>query len=83
MVNKNMRNYYKNQYDLGCAIRDYIDAYFDNQVREEELAERLTTVVQVNRDKFFKGNDIALKPKQILGKTRLNVLKQIIEPQWN
>ena len=36
-------------------------------------------VVQANKNKFYKDNEIAKKPKQILGKTRLNVLEQILE----
>lgn len=78
MINTDLRLYYKNQYELGCAIRDYIDAYFDDQVEDEELERNIISVIDANRDKFFKGKDIAQKPKQILGKTRLKVLTQIL-----
>lgn len=78
VVKNDLRLYYKNQYELGCAIRDYIDAYFENKVEDEELEENIALVIEANKDKFFKGDDIAQKPKQILGKTRLKVLKQIL-----
>ena len=36
-------------------------------------------VIQANKNKLYKDNEIAKKPKQILGKTRLNVLEQILQ----
>lgn len=78
-MNKNdIRIYYKNQLELGYALRDYIDAYFQNQVRDAELEEKITLVIEANKDKFYKGDSISQKPKQILGKARLNVLQQIL-----
>lgn len=78
-MNKNdIRLYYKNQLELGYALRDYIDAYFQNQIRDSELEEKITLVIEANKDKFYKGDKISQKPKQILGKTRLNVLQQIL-----
>jgi len=36
-------------------------------------------VIEANKAKFYKDDEIAKKPKQILGKTRLNVLEQILK----
>lgn len=78
MEKKDLRLYYKNQLELGYALRDYIDAYFQNKVLDEDLEDKINNVIEANKDKFYKGNDIAQKPKQILGKTRLNVLYGIL-----
>ncbi len=78
MEKNDIRLYYKNQLELGYALRDYIDAYFQNKVLDKELEEKIISVIEANRDKFYKDNEIAQKPKQILGKTRLNVLQQIL-----
>lgn len=78
MEKSDIRLYYKNQLELGYALRDYIDAYFQNKVLDKELEEKIISVIEANRDKFYKDNEIAQKPKQILGKTRLNVLQQIL-----
>ncbi|KLU74577.1 TIGR04540 family protein [Clostridium botulinum C/D] len=78
MPYNNIRLYYKNQSDLGFALRGYIDAYFEDRIHDAELEEKITSVVEANKDKFYKGDSIAQKPKQILGKTRLNLLKQIL-----
>lgn len=78
MTKKDIRLYYKNQLELSYALRDYIDLYFENRVHDEELEETITSVIAANKDKFYSGAEIAKKPKQILGKTRLNVLKQIL-----
>lgn len=78
MDNNDIRLYYKNQLELGYALRDFIDAYFQNKVLDKDLEYKITTIIEANKDKFYKGTDIAQKPKQILGKTRLNVLNGIL-----
>ncbi|WP_066868945.1 TIGR04540 family protein [Clostridium mediterraneense] len=78
MEKNDLRLYYKNQLELGYALRDFIDAYFQNKVLDKELEDKITSVIEANKDKFYKGSDIAQKPKQILGKTRLNVLYGIL-----
>ena len=78
MEKNDIRLYYKNQVELGYALRDYIDAYFQNKVLDRELEEKIISVVESNKAKFYKGSEVAQKPKQILGKTRLNVLLQIL-----
>lgn len=74
----NIRLYYKNQLDLGYSLKDIIDSYFDNKISNLELEENIKAVVNANKDKFFKDNEIAPKPKQILGKTRLQLLTNIL-----
>lgn len=78
MENNDIRLYYKNQLELGYALRDFIDAYFQDKVLDKELEDKITSIIEANRDKFYKGSEIAQKPKQILGKTRLNVLNSIL-----
>ena len=78
MENNDIRLYYKNQLELGYALRDFIDAYFQNKVLDKDLEDKITSIIEANRDKFYKGTDIAQKPRQILGKTRLNVLNGIL-----
>lgn len=74
-----IRLYYKNQEELSYALRDYIDDYFEGNIEDEALEEKIFMVIEANRAKFYKDNEIAKKPKQILGKTRLNVLEQILK----
>lgn len=74
-----IRLYYKNQEELSYALRDYIDDYFEGNIEDEALEEKIFMVIEANKAKFYKDNEIAKKPKQILGKTRLNVLEQIIK----
>lgn len=74
-----IRLYYKNQEELSYALRDYIDDYFEGNIEDEALEEKIFMVIEANRAKFYKDDEIAKKPKQILGKTRLNVLEQILK----
>lgn len=77
-MSKNIRLFYKNQFELGHAIKDYIDEYFNNNVNQEEFEKNIISIISSNKDKFFKDNEIAKKPRQILGKTRLEVLDKIL-----
>ena len=79
MSKSGIRLYYKNQEELSYALRDYIDDYFEGNIEDEALEEKIFMVIEANKAKFYKDNEIAKKPKQILGKTRLNVLEQIIK----
>lgn len=79
MDSKNIRLFYKNQFDLGQAIKNYIDKYFENEVGQDEFEENIISIINFNKEKFFKDNEIAKKPKQILGKTRIQVLQQILD----
>lgn len=74
-----IRLYYKNQEELSYALRDYIDNYFEGNIEDEALEEKIFMVIEANKAKFYKDDEIAKKPKQILGKTRLNVLEQILK----
>ena len=74
-----IRLYYKNQSELGYALRDFIDLYFENKVLDDELENTILSVIDANKDKFYKHEDIAQKPKQILGKNRLNLLYKILD----
>ena len=74
-----IRLYYKNQEELSYALRDYIDDYFEGNIEDVALEEKIFMVIEANKAKFYKDDEIAKKPKQILGKTRLNVLEQILK----
>ena len=71
-----IRLYYKNQEELSYALRD---DYFEGNIEDEALEEKIFMVIEANKAKFYKDDEIAKKPKQILGKTRLNVLEQILK----
>ena len=75
----NIRTFYKSQADLGYALREYIDDYFDNKIPDVELRENISKIVEENKDKVFKEGDITKKLQQILGKNRLKVLISIVK----
>ncbi|MCY6485427.1 TIGR04540 family protein [Clostridium aestuarii] len=80
MDNINIRLYYKNQLDLGNALKSLIDSYFENNLSDSNLEENIVSIVNANKDKFYKNNrnEIASKPKQLLGKTRIQVLEKVL-----
>ena len=79
-MNKNgIRLCYKNQEELSYALREYIDSYFEGNIEDEVLEEKIYSVIDSNKNKFYKNNEIAKKAKQILGKNRLSILEKILE----
>ena len=83
MSKNTIRLFYKNQFELGHAIKDYIDEYFDNKINQEDFEINILSIINSNKDKLFKDQEIAKKPKQILGKTRLQVLDKILVERSN
>lgn len=79
MNKSEIRLYYKNQEELSYALRAFIDSYFEGNIEDEVLEEKIYTVINSNKNKFYKNNEIAKKAKQILGKNRLSVLEKILE----
>jgi len=73
-----LRLYYKNQEDLSYALREYIDFYFEGNIEDEKLESNIIKVIEGNEDKFYKNNEVAKKPKQILGKSRLDLIEKIL-----
>ena len=76
-----VRIYYKNQTELSMALRDIVDAYFENQITEVELENKVVKIIEANKNRFYKDDtdEIAYKPAQILGKARQEVLLNILD----
>ncbi|MBU5454167.1 TIGR04540 family protein [Caproiciproducens sp. MSJ-32] len=78
MDKSELRLYYKNQEDLSYALREYIDYYFEGNIEDEKLETNIVKVIEGNRDKFYKNDEVAKKTKQILGKSRLDLIEKIL-----
>lgn len=79
MSKNSIRLFYKNQFELGHAIKNYIDEYFDNKIEQHDFESNIISIINSNKDMFFKDGNIAKKPEQILGKTRMKILIKIIK----
>lgn len=78
MKQNSLRLYYKNQLELSYALKEYIDSYFKNEIQENAFEKRMIEVVNSNKDKLYRGDEFTKKPKQILGKVRLDLIKKIM-----
>lgn len=79
MSKNNIRLFYKNQAELSQALKNYIDDYFSNNIDQEKFESGIILIIDSNKDKFFKELEIAKKPKQILGKKRIEVLEKVLK----
>ena len=72
--------YYKNQVELGSSLKRFIDAYFEDKIKDEELETKIAEVISNNKAKFYINEtlEVAATIKQILGKNRLDILNKIL-----
>lgn len=73
-----IRSFYRNQREVALVINEIIDAYWNEEMLEEEMIEGINKLYLYNSDKILKDNEYTKVIQQQCGKKRLNVISQII-----
>ncbi|WP_420196680.1 TIGR04540 family protein, partial [Clostridium beijerinckii] len=47
-----MNSYYKNQKDIGVALNFIIDKYWNKEIDEAEMIEKIDSIVKNNKEKI-------------------------------
>jgi len=71
--------FYRTQRDLSTALNQLVDAYWDEEIEEDELIEGVKSMYENNRDKLIKNNEFTKVVQQQSGKRRLAVVGRILE----
>ncbi|CAM3073897.1 TIGR04540 family protein [Paenibacillus sediminis] len=71
--------FYKSQDEVAKAINQIIDAYWLNELSEDNMIETIKALLQNNHSKIFKDNDYTSVIKQKCGKRRLEVVTRLRE----
>lgn len=71
--------FYRTQRDLATALNQLVDAYWDEDIREDELIEGIKSMYENNPDKLVKNNDFTKVIRQQCGKRRLVIVEKIME----
>ncbi|WP_061859501.1 TIGR04540 family protein [Priestia megaterium] len=74
-----LKLFYKTQRELAMALNIVIDAYWENEINEEILINKVNETYKNNRSKMIKGEDFTTVLKQQCGKRRLEVITNILK----
>lgn len=73
-----IRSFYRNQRELAFVINEIIDAYWNEEILEDEMIEGINKLFLYNSDKILKDSEYTKVIQQQCGKKRLNVISKII-----
>lgn len=71
--------FYRTQRDLATALNQFVDAYWSEEIKEEELIEGIKSMYLNNQDKLRKNNKFTTVIQQQCGKRRLAIVERILE----
>lgn len=71
--------FYRTQRDLAAALNQLVDAYWAEEIKEDELIEGVNSMYENNQDKLMKNHEFTKVVQQQSGKRRLAVVERILE----
>jgi uncharacterized protein (TIGR04540 family) len=74
-----LKLFYRTQRDLAIALNLLVDAYWEEEIKEQDLIEGVKEMHKNNQDKLMKNNQFTKVVQQQCGKRRLVVVKRILE----
>lgn len=78
-----MRKIYKNPKELGTCLKDLVDFYLDDVIEYNKLKEKIIILANANEDKLSKEGFIPIKISNILGESRVAIIKKILSEKEN
>ncbi|MEI0738846.1 TIGR04540 family protein [Paenibacillus sp. JTLBN-2024] len=70
--------FYKTQRELASTLNSIVDAYWGNEISEEDLMRSVSDIYANNSKKILKENDFTTILKQQCGKRRLEVIERVL-----
>ncbi|MDU6877536.1 TIGR04540 family protein [Clostridium tepidum] len=74
-----MRKVYKNPKELAICLKDLVDLYLDDLMTYENLEEKVSKIVEANKNSIYKNGDINTKLANVLGDLRIDVINKIVD----
>lgn len=74
-----IKRFYKTQREIAEVINRLIDSYWNDEISEDFLIEKINSLYLNNSAKIKKNNDFTTIIKQQCGKRRLEVVTKIIK----
>lgn len=76
-----MRKVYKNPKELATCLKDLVDLYFEDLMTYEKLEEKVSKIVEANKDSIYKNGSINTKLANVLGNLRIDVINKIVKKE--
>lgn len=74
-----VKMFYKTQREVAEVINHIIDGYWNDEIPEEIMIEKIKLLYGNNESKFIKDDDFTTILKQQCGKRRLEVVEKLIK----
>lgn len=74
-----IKMFYKSQVEVAEVINLIVDGYWNNEIDEQIMIDRINRLLKTNFSKIIKGSDFTKVLKQKCGKRRLEIVKNVIE----
>ncbi|WP_291633504.1 TIGR04540 family protein [Clostridium sp.] len=82
-----MRKVYKDPKELAACLKDLVDFYLDGIMPYEKLKEKITILLDANKDRIYKNGKISLKISlkisNIIGISRVAIIDNIFFKRQN
>ncbi|MDQ0150405.1 TIGR04540 family protein [Eubacterium multiforme] len=73
-----MRVVYKNPKELATCLKDLVDQYLDNLMTYEKLEDKITKIVNANKNSVYKDGHMPVKLANILEDERIEIIDKIM-----
>ena len=70
--------FYKTQREIAEVINEVIDGYWEDEISENDMIEKVILLYENNSSKIIKNEDFTTILKQQCGKRRLEVVEKLI-----
>lgn len=74
-----VKMFYKTQREIAEVINQIIDGYWNDEIPEKAMIEKIKILYGNNESKFIKDDDFTTILKQQCGKRRLEVVEKLIK----
>lgn len=74
-----MRKVYRNPRELATCLKDIVDTYLEDLMTYEKMEEKVTAIVDANRDRVYKEKNMNVNISKYLGDERVEIIDKIVK----
>jgi len=74
-----IKMFYKSQVEVAEVINQIIDGYWNDEIEEKDMIDKINRLLKTNLSKVIKEDDFTKVIKQKCGKRRLEIVSNIME----
>lgn len=78
-----INTYYKNQKDIASALKTIIDNYWENEINEELMIDKINSIIENNKDKVYADGNYSKIIQHKCGKKRMDLIDKIKRGESN